>query len=389
MRLFHDIVLCSAHCASVARLFQWGCILKMAQIEILKKRDKNAVTSLRAVAVKLLVGIISCSRHRTLKPVTSMLVCGGTASLQALQCRTGERRSRIAVRVVAKAAPMKAKGVQSVAVAPPAAPPTPNSLASVQSVAFFLLGFGLVAAAAGQLSKKASKNASSAKEGTAKKTVVVTGAGGRTGRLIYDKLVAAGYDVRAVVRTAESAATLPAPASNVFVADCARDTHVLRRALDGADVLVIATSATPKMVAPPKAGERPTFAFPENGLPERVDWIGQRTQIAAARAAGVKHVLTVGSRGGTEPDSMLNKIGGQTNILLWKRKAEQYLVDSGIPFTIVRAGGLLDTPGGKRALIVGADDADLGARSVPRADVAEAIVQGACRAATGFGRRRK
>ena len=34
-----------------------------------------------------------------------------------------------------------------------------------------------------------------------------------------------------------------------------------------------------------------------------------------------------------------------------------------------------DKAGGKRMLIVGADDADLGARSVPRADVAEVAVQ--------------
>ena len=73
---------------------------------------------------------------------------------------------------------------------------------------------------------------------------------------------------------------------------------------------------------------------------------------------------------------MLNKIGGEgTNILVWKRKAEQYLVDSGLAYTIIRAGGLLDKEGGKRALVVGADDEDLGARAVPRADVAEVAVQ--------------
>jgi uncharacterized protein YbjT (DUF2867 family) len=73
---------------------------------------------------------------------------------------------------------------------------------------------------------------------------------------------------------------------------------------------------------------------------------------------------------------MLNRIGGSgTNILVWKRKAEQYLVDSGLAFTIIRAGGLLDKDGGRRTLVVGADDADLGARAVPRADVAEVAVQ--------------
>lgn len=50
-------------------------------------------------------------------------------------------------------------------------------------------------------------------------------------------------------------------------------------------------------------------------------------------------------------------------------------VDSSLKYTIIRAGGLLDKPGGLRQLVVGADDADLGARSVPRADVAEVAVQ--------------
>ena len=154
------------------------------------------------------------------------------------------------------------------------------------------------------------------------------------------------------------------------------DAAALQAALRGCDALVICTSATPKMAGPPKEGERPVFNYPAGGMPEQVDWHGQKAQIDAAKAAGVRHVVVVGSRGGTDPNHMLNKIGGEgTNILVWKRKAEQYLVDSGIPFTIIRAGGLLDKPGGLRALVAGADDADLGARAVPRADVAETVVQ--------------
>ncbi|KAJ7299033.1 hypothetical protein O6H91_Y317600 [Diphasiastrum complanatum] len=62
---------------------------------------------------------------------------------------------------------------------------------------------------------------------------------------------------------------------------------------------------------------------------------------------------------------------------IWKRKAEQYLADSGVPYTIVRAGGLVDKDGGKRELIVGKDDELLATdtKSVPRADVAEVTIQ--------------
>jgi hypothetical protein len=46
--------------------------------------------------------------------------------------------------------------------------------------------------------------------------------------------------------------------------------------------------------------------------------------------------------GGTDPSNMLNGLGRETlpdgstkggNILLWKRKAEKYLIDSGLPYT--------------------------------------------------------
>ena len=105
---------------------------------------------------------------------------------------------------------------------------------------------------------------------------------------------------------------------------------------------------------PPSPPARPEFEYPALGSPELVDWVGQKAQIDAAKAAGVKHVVVVGSRGGTDPNHPLNSIGGPgTNILVWKRKAEQYLVDSGLPYTIIRAGGLLDQPGGKRELVVG------------------------------------
>ncbi len=211
----------------------------------------------------------------------------------------------------------------------------------------------------------------------AKQTVLVTGAGGRTGRLVFDKLRARPdqFVARGLVRTEESKAALGGGA-DVFVGDItAIDDAPLRAALRGCDALVIVTSATPRMKAPPAEGQRPEFEFPPGGLPERVDWYGQKAQIDAAKALGVRRVVVIGSRGGTDPANMLNRIGGNTNILVWKRMAEQYLVNSGLNYTIIRAGGLLDKEGGKRQLVIGADDEDLGVRSVPRADVAEMAVQ--------------
>ena len=41
-----------------------------------------------------------------------------------------------------------------------------------------------------------------------------------------------------------------------------------------------------------------------------MDWVGQRNQIDAAKAAGVKHVVLISTMAGTKPDHFLNKMGG-------------------------------------------------------------------------------
>jgi uncharacterized protein YbjT (DUF2867 family) len=62
---------------------------------------------------------------------------------------------------------------------------------------------------------------------------------------------------------------------------------------------------------------------------------------------------------------------------VWKRKGEQYLADSGVPYTIIRAGGLQDKEGGIRELVIGKDDELLKTdiRTIARPDVAEVCLQ--------------
>jgi uncharacterized protein YbjT (DUF2867 family) len=57
--------------------------------------------------------------------------------------------------------------------------------------------------------------------------------------------------------------------------------------------------------------------------------------ICTAKEVGAKQIVLVGSMGGTDVNHPLNSIGNG-KILVWKRKAEQYLADSGIPYTIIR-----------------------------------------------------
>ncbi len=74
----------------------------------------------------------------------------------------------------------------------------------------------------------------------------------------------------------------------------------------------------------------------------QIDWLGQKAQIDAAKEAGVKKVVLISSMGGTDENNPLNKLG-DGNILIWKRKAEEYLIDSkAFTYTIIHPGGLID-----------------------------------------------
>ncbi|KAI4331708.1 hypothetical protein MLD38_029866 [Melastoma candidum] len=209
-------------------------------------------------------------------------------------------------------------------------------------------------------------------------TVLVTGAGGRTGQIVYKKLKERSdqFVGRGLVRTPESKGKIGG-ANDVFVGDI-RDPDSIVPAIQGIDALIILTSAVPKMKPgfDPTQGGRPEFYFEDGANPEQVDWIGQKNQIDAAKAAGVKQIVLVGSMGGTNLNNPLNSLGNG-NILVWKRKAEQYLADSGIPYTIIRAGGLQDKDGGVRELLIGKDDEllETETRTIARPDVAEVCLQ--------------
>jgi len=217
---------------------------------------------------------------------------------------------------------------------------------------------------------------------TAERKVLVTGAGGQTGRLVMKKLLQRpAFNPIGIVRTAESKEGLVkegVPATQIQIADIC-DAASIRAAAEGMDAIVICTSGTPTPTGEMTPEGRPVFGYP-NGQPEQIDWVGQKHQIDAAKNAGCSHVVICSSMGGTDPENMLNKLargedGNGGNILLWKRKAEKYLIDSGMTYTIIHPGGLLNESGGLRELVVGVDDSQAGTenRSIPRADVAELL----------------
>jgi uncharacterized protein YbjT (DUF2867 family) len=110
-----------------------------------------------------------------------------------------------------------------------------------------------------------------------------------------------------------------------------------------------------------------------------VDYEGVKNLADAAAAAGVRHFVLLSSMGATHEDHQLNKFFG--NVLIWKARGEQALRDSGVPYTVVRPGGLVNEPGGQvRVVAVQGDPLMDGAR-IPRADVAEVCVESLARPA--------
>ena len=169
----------------------------------------------------------------------------------------------------------------------------------------------------------------------AKETVVVAGATSKSGREIVKSLLAEGYTVRAMVRDAAKAADL-GQGVQLVVADVTKP-ETLPAAMKGADYLLSLIGAVP---------------FGKD-VPETIDYKGVVAMTDSAKAAGVKqivHMTSLGS-GSSDPNEQLNKMFNM--ILMWKGKGEDHIRASGVPWTIVRPGGLADCEANKTGLTVG------------------------------------
>ncbi|KAI3988439.1 hypothetical protein MKX01_026253 [Papaver californicum] len=213
-----------------------------------------------------------------------------------------------------------------------------------------------------------------------KKTVLVTGASGLTGQFVFKKLKERSDKlvVRGLVRSEGSKKKLGG-GNEIYIGDVMKP-ESLEPCYPKDETWIypanISGGRAEDLIDGSFQGSIPEFYFEEGQYPEQVDWIGQKNQVDAAKAAGVKHIILVSTMGSGDPNHPLNSLGNG-NILAWKRKAEEYLAKSGVPYTILRAGGLDNKQGGKRQLLIGKNDELLPTEKgcVAREDVAEACVQ--------------
>ncbi|MGR6915867.1 SDR family oxidoreductase [[Actinomadura] parvosata] len=136
--------------------------------------------------------------------------------------------------------------------------------------------------------------------------VLVTGGSGRLGRVVLEKLVEAGHEVRATSRAARPAAG----GVRWMVADLTSGVGVAQ-AVAGAEVIVHLASA-------PYKGR----------YTRRVELDGTSALLAAAREAGVRHLIYV---------SIVGVDRVPWGYFRTKLQAEGLVRDGGVPWTIVRA----------------------------------------------------
>ena len=195
--------------------------------------------------------------------------------------------------------------------------------------------------------------------GKSPKTVLVAGATGQTGMQIVRHLQQQGYRVRALVRDADKARE-QLGADVDYVQGDVKDAAAVKAAAAGAFAVISSIGA--------RGRDGPD-------RPEMIDYQGVRNLVDAARAAGARQFVLISSRGVTQADHPLNRMFG--NVLAWKLKGEEYLRASGIPYTVVRPGGLLNEPGGISDIAFEQGDTPVGTRvlSIPREDVAIVCVE--------------
>ncbi|MEM6597506.1 MAG: SDR family oxidoreductase [Cyanobacteria bacterium P01_C01_bin.69] len=185
--------------------------------------------------------------------------------------------------------------------------------------------------------------------------VLVAGATGQTGKRVVEQLLAQeGIAVRALVRDTEKAASQLEGKAEITVGDVSKPA-TLQAALVDCQMLISATGAAPSL--------DPTG-------PYKVDYEGNKNLVDAAKAAGVEHFVMVSSLCVSKIFHPLNLFWG---ILYWKKQAEDYLKQSGVPYTIVRPGGLKNEEDTQPIVMSSADTLFEG--NIPRQKVAKVCVE--------------
>ncbi len=191
------------------------------------------------------------------------------------------------------------------------------------------------------------------------KTVLLAGATGNNGRVVLRQLAVLGVHVRAMTRDAADAREEIGAQHEWVEADVTRP-ETLMAAMKGVNVVIDAVAT-----AMPFGANRS----------ERVDYEGTINLARAAKAAGATRFVIITSSVSGKKDHFLNYIGG--NVLIWKGRAEEELMKSGLEYVVVGPTGMTDDPGGVQPIQIFSRDKYRSGMRITREDVATVVIAAA------------
>lgn len=181
-------------------------------------------------------------------------------------------------------------------------------------------------------------------------TTLIIGAHGQIGQLLIKELVASGETPKAMVRGEEQAQVVKGLGAEPVIADLEGD---FQSAFEGCDKVVFTAGSGAK------TGPDKTIL---------VDMWGAMKAVETAKAAGVSQFVMVSSRGAEDPEKGPAKIKHYT---VCKRLADDHLLRSGQPYTVLRPGRLTNDPASHKVTTRWPEAAD--EQWIPREDVTLAI----------------
>jgi uncharacterized protein YbjT (DUF2867 family) len=149
--------------------------------------------------------------------------------------------------------------------------------------------------------------------------ILIVGASGHLGSLIVERLLAQGMSLRLMSRCPETLAAWREQGAEIVQGDL-RDPHSLDAACQGITQVVTTVHASEGM---------------HGNTPVKVDLLGNRALIAAARRADVEQFVFISAHS-AQADSPVD-------VFHFKYRSEQELRASGMAYTILRPTHLMDT----------------------------------------------
>ncbi|MEA5597829.1 SDR family oxidoreductase [Rivularia sp. UHCC 0363] len=184
--------------------------------------------------------------------------------------------------------------------------------------------------------------------------IFLAGASRGVGREIANCLTAQNLQIKALLRTEDTRSQLEEMGIKVVLGDALNVNDVENAILEEPIDAVISTIG----------------GVPKDS--ERADYLGNKNLIDAAVKAGVKKFILISSIGSGNSANAIPPQALETlkPVLIEKEKAEQYLIASGLTYTVIRPGGLKSEPATGNGILT--EDPKI-AGTIHRADVAQLV----------------